>query len=57
MTMCGCGDDELAFVDATGDARVAEIGGGDIDSINGEGFLLRVFDVGTGTEVGAGTGE
>jgi hypothetical protein len=61
-----CDDDQLVFVDTTGDDRVAEIGskgatgdGGDIDAISGEGFLLRFFDVGTGTEVvvaGAGIG-
>jgi hypothetical protein len=61
MMMCDCDDDELAFVDATGDDRVVEIGSngatrdaGDVDAISGEGFLLRFFDV--GTEVGAGAG-
>jgi hypothetical protein len=46
MMMCNCDDDELAFVDATGDEGVAEIGSngatvdaGDIDAISG--FLLR----------------
>ena len=59
--MCDCDDDELAFVDATGGDRVAEIGSngttgdaGDVDAISGEGFLLRFFDV--ETEVGAGAG-
>jgi hypothetical protein len=58
-----CDDDKVAFVDATGDDRVAEIGSdsatgdaGDADAMSGEGFLLRFFDVGTGTEVGAGAG-
>jgi hypothetical protein len=64
MMLCDCDDDELAFVEATGgdDRRVAEIVGsndatadaGDVDEINGEGFLLRFF--GVGTEVGAGAG-
>ena len=58
-----CDDDKVAFVDATGDDRVAEIGSdsatgdaGDADAMSGEGFLLRFFDVGTGTVVGAGVG-
>ena len=64
IVMCDCDDDddELAFVDATGDDRVAEIrsndatgDAGDVDAISGEGFLLRFFDV--GTEVGAGQGQ
>jgi hypothetical protein len=54
MIMCDCDDDD----DATGDDRVAEIGSngatGDVDSISGEGFLRRLFDV--GSEVGAGAG-
>jgi hypothetical protein len=62
MMMCGCDDDKLAFVDVTGDGRVAEIGpnsttgdAGDVDAITSrEGFLLRFFDM--GTEVGAGAG-
>ncbi len=58
MMMYDCDDDELAFVDATGDDRVAEIGAGDVDEINGEGLLLRFFAVGTGTGVvGVGWGE
>jgi hypothetical protein len=56
MMMCDCDDDDDD--DATGDDRVAEIGSngatGDVDSINGEGFLRRFFDV--GSEVGAGAG-
>ena len=59
MMMYDCDDDKVAFVDATGDDPVAEIGSngdtgdaGDADSISGEGFLVRFFDV--GTEVGAG---
>jgi len=56
MTMCDCGDDELAFVDATGDDSVAELGAGDVDEINGEGLLLRFFAVRTGTKVGEGAG-
>jgi hypothetical protein len=61
MMKCDCDDDELAFVDATGGDRVADIASngatgdaGDADAISGEGFLLRFFDV--GTEVGAGVG-
>jgi hypothetical protein len=61
MMICDCDDDELAFIDATGSDRVAEIGSngatgnaGDVDAISGEGFLVRFFDV--GTEVGAGAG-
>ena len=54
MMMCDCDDDD----DATGDDRVAEMESngatGDVDSINGEGFLRRFFDV--GSEVGAGPG-
>ena len=54
MMMCDCDDDE----DATGDDRVAEIRSsgatGDVDSLSGEGFLRRFFDV--GSEVGAGAG-
>jgi len=45
-------DDELAFVDATGDDRVAEIGSngatgdaGDVDAISSKGFLLSFFDM------------
>jgi hypothetical protein len=68
MAMCDCDDDELAFVDATGDDRVTKIGSngatgdaGDVDPISGEGFLLRFFDVGTevgtGARVGTGWGE
>ena len=63
MTMCDCDDDELAFVNGTGGDRVAGIGSdrttgdaGDVDSISGEGFLLRFFDVGTEVEAGAGVG-
>ena len=63
MTLGDCDDDELAFIDATDDDRVAEIGSDsatgdaeDADAMSGEGFLLRCFDVGTGTEVGAGAG-
>jgi hypothetical protein len=52
--MCDCDDDD----GSTGDDRVAEIGfngaTGDVDSINGEDFLRRFFDV--GSEVGAGAG-
>jgi hypothetical protein len=72
--MCDCDDDdELEFVDATGgDDCVAETGSnvstgdaGDADSISGEGFLTRFFDVGVGTlvgtcvdvDVGVGCGE
>jgi hypothetical protein len=55
MMMCDCDDDDD---DAIGDDRVAEIGSngatGDVDPINGEGFLRRYFDV--GSEVGAGAG-
>jgi hypothetical protein len=55
MMMCDCDDDDD---DATGDDRVAETGSngttGDVDSISGEGFLRRFFDV--GSEVGAGAG-
>ena len=43
MVMGNCDDDELAFVDATGDDRVAEIGSdsargdaGDADAMSGE---------------------
>lgn len=51
--MCDCDDDELAFVDATGDGRTkGDVG--DVDAIRGEGFLVRFFDV--ETEVGEGTG-
>jgi hypothetical protein len=50
MMMCDCDDDE----DATGDDRVAEIRSsgatGDVNSLSGEGFLRRFFDV--GSEVG-----
>jgi hypothetical protein len=63
MVMGDCDDDELAFVDATGDDRVAEIGSdsakgdaGDADAMSGEGFLLSFFEVGIGTEVVAGAG-
>jgi hypothetical protein len=63
MMMCDRDDDELAFVDATGDDRVAEMGSngatgdaGDVDAISGEGFLLRFFDVGTEVVAGAGVG-
>ena len=63
MTMGDCDDDEHVFIDATDDDRVAEIGSDsatgdaeDADAMSGEGFLLRFFDVGTGTEVGAGAG-
>jgi arginine decarboxylase-like protein len=55
---CDCDGDELAFVDATGDDRVVEMGAGDVDEISGEGFLLRFFAVGAGTGVvGVGWGE
>jgi hypothetical protein len=62
MMICDCDDDKLAFIDVTGDGRVAEIGhngatgdAGDVDAITSrEGFLLRFFDM--GTEVGAGAG-
>ena len=62
MMMCSCDDDQLAFVDATGDGQVAEIrsngatgDAGDVDAISSEGFLLRFFDV--GTKVGEGAGR
>jgi hypothetical protein len=52
MMMCSCDDDQLAFVDATGDGQVAEIrsngatgDAGDVDAISSEGFLLCFFDV------------
>jgi hypothetical protein len=53
---CDCDGDELAFVDATGDDRVVEMGAGDVDEISGEGFLLCFFAVGAGTGVGVGVG-
>ena len=63
MTMGDCDNDELAFIDATDYDYVAEIGSDsvtgdaeDADAMSGEGFLLRFFDVGTGTEVGEGAG-
>jgi hypothetical protein len=47
MMVCDCDDEKLAFVDATGDDLVAEIGSngatvdaGDVDEISGEGFSL-----------------